>query len=550
MNQSNSCRWPWYLLALTLAVTLFSASGARAAETASPLAAMTALRAEIDTARAAHKSGEDVLDHFGRWQKLERRFGALADEAIAANTSDGDRLRALIETQLAALQDALRRLRTHTEAARDVASDADPEQRMEREFRLRDFDLLLARLQRDLLDTLERLQAVGFDTGSAYEDFDQGLTDRAQGLAERLELAASRLQGMRERQSLKGETGAGARDELAVLEQRNKRLAQALDASVALMRERGLDVSRHAQLLIRTTGTLSSDIFDSRVLGALLQDWLATMRKAIADNGPAWFFRGVLFLLILLVFRWLAKLAGRITARAVRSPTMNFSALLQDFFVTIATNAVMVLGFLIALAQLGVNVGPVLAGLGVAGFIVGFALQDTLSNFAAGLMILIYRPFDVSDVIEAGGVTGKVSVMNLVSTTVLTFDNQKLVVPNSKIWGDVIRNVNAQPTRRVDLVFGIGYDDDIAQAKGVLEEIVAGHELILDDPAPTIRLHTLGDSSVDFIVRPWVKAPDYWTVYWDLTSAVKQRFDAEGISIPYPQRDVHVYQETPARDDT
>jgi small conductance mechanosensitive channel len=199
------------------------------------------------------------------------------------------------------------------------------------------------------------------------------------------------------------------------------------------------------------------------------------------------------------------------------------------------------LGLFIALSQLGLEIGPLLAGVGVAGFIVGFALQETLSNFAAGLMILIYQPFDVGDSVEAGGVSGKVGQMSLVSTTILTFDNQKLIVPNNKIWGDVIRNRMSETTRRVDMVFGIGYADDVDRAERVLRDIVKSHELTLADPEPTIQLNNLGDSSVDFIVRPWTKTDDYWKVYWDVTREVKRCFDAEGISIPFPQRDVHVY---------
>ena len=324
-----------------------------------------------------------------------------------------------------------------------------------------------------------------------------------------------------------------------------ERLKVGLQSTMALMRERGLDVSDQAQVLIRTTGEISGDILDTRVLLGLADNWLGVMMRTIADDGPGWLFKLLLFLAILGVFKMFANVVERMVRRAVSTSKMHFSTLLQDFFVTVAANAVLILGLLIALSQLGVELGPVLAGLGVAGFIIGFALQETLSNFASGMMILIYRPFDVGDVVEAGGVSGKVSQMSLVSTKILTFDNQKLVVPNNKIWGDVIRNVNAEPQRRVDLTFGIGYEDDIAKAEGILTDIISAHELVLDEPAPTIRLHTLGESSVDFIVRPWVNAADYWAVYWDVTRAVKERFDAEGISIPFPQRDVHIYQEDP-----
>ncbi len=157
-------------------------------------------------------------------------------------------------------------------------------------------------------------------------------------------------------------------------------------------------------------------------------------------------------------------------------------------------------------------------------------------------MILLYRPYDVGDLIESGAVFGTVEKMSLVSTTVLTIDHQTLIVPNSKIWGDVIKNVTAQDLRRVDMVFGISYTDDIAHAEKVLTSICEAHPEVLGDPEPTIRLHELGDSSVNFVVRPWVKTEDYWEVYWDITREVKVRFDQEGVSIPFPQRDVHVHQ--------
>jgi small conductance mechanosensitive channel len=220
------------------------------------------------------------------------------------------------------------------------------------------------------------------------------------------------------------------------------------------------------------------------------------------------------------------------------------SVLLKSILVSTSSGAVIVLGILVALSQVGISLAPMLAGLGVAGFIVGFALQDSLGNFAAGAMILIYRPFDVDDLVEVPGASGLVKKMNLVSTTITTLDNQTLVVPNSKIWGDVIKNVTAQQIRRVDLVFGIGYGDDIEHAERILTEIVSAHDKVLPKPEFRIKLHELGDSSVNFIVRPWTRTDDYWDVYWDILREVKLRFDREGISIPFPQRDVHVHTAT------
>jgi len=245
--------------------------------------------------------------------------------------------------------------------------------------------------------------------------------------------------------------------------------------------------------------------------------------------------------LIVMAFKLLAGIATRIVKRTFAKADVPVPTLVKNMAISFTSKAILLVGLFIALSQLGLEIGPLLAGVGVVGFVVGFALQETLSNFASGLMILIYQPFDVGNVIEAAGVAGKVSSMSLVSTTILTFDNQKLIVPNNKIWGDVIRNKTSETTRRVDMVFGIGYADDISRAERVLQEIIRAHELVLEDPEPMIRLNELGDSSVDFIVRPWTKTEDYWTVYWDVTREVKSRFDEEGISIPFPQRDVHVY---------
>jgi small conductance mechanosensitive channel len=247
------------------------------------------------------------------------------------------------------------------------------------------------------------------------------------------------------------------------------------------------------------------------------------------------------FVGILIVFRFIGGFVGGLLQRTMKSMRKT-SDLLRAFVVNSVRKVVGFIGLVVALSQLGINIGPFLAAIGAAGFVIGFALQGTLSNFASGVMIMLYRPYDVGDAVSAAGVTGTVDSMTLVSTTIKTFDNQSIIVPNSKIWGDVITNVTANPTRRVDMVFGVGYGDDLEKAQGVFEDILKNHPLVLKDPAPTVKLHQLGDSSVNFIVRPWSKTADYWTVYWDVHREVKRRIDAEGLSIPFPQRDIHVYQ--------
>jgi len=215
--------------------------------------------------------------------------------------------------------------------------------------------------------------------------------------------------------------------------------------------------------------------------------------------------------------------------------------LLRRMILSSVRNLILMVGFLIALSQMGISLGPLLAGLGIAGFVIGFALQDSLANFASGMMILFYRPFDVGDVVDVGGAFGKVRQMTLVNTTIMTLDNQMIVVPNNMIWNGVVKNLTNQTTRRVDLTFGVSYSDDLPKVERILKEIVDAHDKVLDDPEPMIHLHELGDSSVNYIVRPWVASDDYWDVYWDIVRAVKMRFDEEGISIPFPQRDVHIF---------
>lgn len=227
--------------------------------------------------------------------------------------------------------------------------------------------------------------------------------------------------------------------------------------------------------------------------------------------------------------------------RRVLNRVPNLSRLLRGFLIMAVYWLTLAFGLMVVLAVLGVNITPLFALVGGASFIIAFALQDTLGNLAAGLMIMINRPFDEGDFVSVGGVSGTVKSVSIVSTTVATPDNQVIVIPNSRVWGDVITNTSASEISRVDLVFGIGYDDSFEKAQTVLEEVVNRQPAILGDPAPVIRVNQLSASSVDFICRPWVRAEDYLTVHWDLTRGVKEAFDAHGITIPYPQTDMHIH---------
>jgi len=274
--------------------------------------------------------------------------------------------------------------------------------------------------------------------------------------------------------------------------------------------------------------------------------WLAIKGWIMSDEGGIrWAMNLAKFVGILIAAWIISGLFSRLIHRGMQRVSGR-SHLLEDFLVKAARWIVLAIGLIMALAALEVSIGPLLAVVGAAGFVIAFALQDSLSNFASGMMILFFKPFDVGDVVDAGGVSGTVASMNIASTTIKTFDNKTMVVPNNRIWSDVITNATGVSERRVDMEFGIGYDDDIDRAQSILEEIISGHPLVLKEPEPTIKLSALAESSVNFIARPWAKTGDYWQVFWDVTKAVKQRFDAEGIGIPFPQRDVHLYLEGPA----
>lgn len=312
-------------------------------------------------------------------------------------------------------------------------------------------------------------------------------------------------------------------------------LADRLEVVLTSLEAKGGEVEEYRNYAVAVSG-IDLDATDASATWAAIVGWLTSK-----EGGQRWARNFATFLLILLI-TWMA---ARILAAVVNwllERKVRLSSLAEKLISRTIKNVILVIGFAIALTALEVDVTPILAAIGATGFIVGFALQGTLSNFASGLMILINRPFDEGDVVSAGGVTGTINQMNLVSTTFRTFDNQTIHVPNNEIWGSVITNITANSERRVDLEFGIGYDDDFEQAEQIIREVVTEHELVLEDPEPQVVMHELGDSCVKIVCRPWAKTSDWWTVKTEVTRRVKQRFDAAGISIPYPQRDVHVYQ--------
>lgn len=245
----------------------------------------------------------------------------------------------------------------------------------------------------------------------------------------------------------------------------------------------------------------------------------------------------VVFVLGRMLAKWICGTVGRLMKRS------KVDEILVTFIENILYFALLVVVVIAALDRLGVNTSSVLAVFAAAGLAVGLALKDSLSNFAAGVMLVFFKPFKNGDFIEAAGNMGVVEEIRIFNTIIRTGDNREIIIPNSHIYGGTIVNFSARDTRRIDLVFGIGYDDDLKKAKAMIEKIMADDERILKDPAPVVMLLELADSSVNFAVRPWVNSADYWTVRADLLESLKTKCDEEGISIPYPQQDVHVFQQ-------
>ncbi|MDG5466726.1 mechanosensitive ion channel [Deltaproteobacteria bacterium IMCC39524] len=246
-------------------------------------------------------------------------------------------------------------------------------------------------------------------------------------------------------------------------------------------------------------------------------------------------------IIILAIGFWGAKMIARLVKGLMERRDTDQA--LTGFVGNLINALVVTFAVIAALNKLGIQTTSLVAVVGAAGLAIGLALKDSLGNFAAGVMILIFKQFKAGDFIEAAGVLGVVETLNVFSTQLKTGDNKTVYVPNGKLIGDNIINYSTKSTRRIDMVVGVSYDADLSHVKKVLEDILAKESRILEEPAPTIGVLALADNSVNFAFRPWVNAADYWGVHFDLHAAVKTRFDEEGIGIPYPQRDVHLYQQ-------
>ena len=259
-----------------------------------------------------------------------------------------------------------------------------------------------------------------------------------------------------------------------------------------------------------------------------------------------WAVKIVLALLIYIIGKWVARKVTNVARNLMKSREADPT--LVNFLSNIIYAILLVAVILAALDTMGLPVTSLLAVVGAAGLAIGLALKDSLGNFAAGVMLVMFRPFSKGDVVEVAGVAGKVDEVRIFSTILTTADNKQITIPNGQVAADTITNYTAKDMRRVDMVFGVGYDDDLKVAREVLTRVCTGHPKVLDDPALNIFVLNLGDSSVDFAVRPWVKTEDYWTVWGDVLEQAKVELEAAGCNIPYPQTDVHLHHQNPLAD--
>ncbi len=244
---------------------------------------------------------------------------------------------------------------------------------------------------------------------------------------------------------------------------------------------------------------------------------------------------------IFVVGLWISKIIKNCFVKTLQKKEVDPT--LVGFFASMLHGGLVIFVVISAISKLGVQTTSFVAVIGAAGLAVGLALQGSLSNFAAGILLILFKPFKVGDFVKAGGEAGVIVEVGILTTEMKTPDNVQIIIPNATIMGSAITNVSGHPTRRIDMTLGVGYGDDLNKAKQIMEGLLSADERVLKDPVVTIAVANLGDSSVEFVVRPWVNSGDYWAVKSDFIKAVKEKFDAEGISIPYPQRDVHLFQD-------
>ena len=395
-------------------------------------------------------------------------------------------------------------------------------------------DLILAAMEK----VIEDADTLDVDTQKNWAAYDRVLNNRAENLVGRLQIAVT----ARENLTKKIETGEKAgtpeseigadRTRLQYAQSRVQGLARSLDATVDLMGARGFETTPYRQFIIKTTGEISEKVLDPKVFIGLAGDFIEGMGQWFKDNGPTILVKLLIILASVVFFRfafrlgwWLMRLVGLV----------NLTKLMIQLGNSLINPIASFIGLFFGLWLVGADPTTLLAGAGVAGVVIGFALQDSLANLAAGFFILATRPFDVDDTIRTGTVVGTVKAMWIANTTVITFDGRRLLIPNRMIWSDIIENRSVEPLRRVDFTVRVGYEEDINRVIDILHDLTKGEDRVLDRPETAVFVSEWADSWVEIAVRPWARNEDWWPLLKDMPRLVVMRFAEEGIKIPYPR---------------
>jgi small conductance mechanosensitive channel len=391
------------------------------------------------------------------------------------------------------------------------------------------------------VSTLEAAERARVDVAGEWERLDAFLVDRAEQKVGRLEVAVAERTRLNERVEMARRTGAPETEitdlqrRLSAAQTRVDAIAASLRVTNRLLGRRGFQTEAFREALIRSTGEVTGDVLDPRVLGRLVRGLASRIWNWLRDVTPTVIAQVLIVVGFVVLFRFLFR-AGWWLARTFR--LLRGSRLLVETLGRALRPVATFLGFFAGLSAIGVNTTALLAGLGAAGVVLGLALQDSVASLFAGLAILRMRPYDIDDVVEAGGVVGKVRGMNLWNTIIVTFDNRRLLVPNRNIWNRTIENRSAEPVRRAEAVARIGYDQDQERVIEVLMDVLESDDRVLDDPAPSVFVSQLADSWAEVKLWPWVKTSDWWPMTVDLPRLVHRRLAEEGITIPYPRMEI------------
>ena len=513
---------------------------------------LDAAASELDSVIATAGSERESRDlmRIAATDQIERVQTALASLAqrvpelkVAPDRADSVRSAAgaQLADHLGLLERVLDAIHTGVETMWGGRSSIPLDQLVEFESRL-DSELKLAdAILTWLQDTAVLAEPLGYDAGQIWADLDVGIDRFAGTLADRLRVSVNERDRISTQLTVAEAAGSGD-EEISALRLRKQTAEQRLQTNVDAMRatirqleRRGINVSAYRQVLVEATGEVSEQLLDWTVLKGLAAKSWENFQLWLRDNGPSLVIRALILVAFVFLFRWVARLFWLLVlvTRVQRS-----SVLLRDMMSRMLMPTASTLGLFSGLWFLGVNPTTLLASVGVASVILGLALQDSLGNLAAGAFILLYRPYDVDDTVQAAGVVGMVKEMGLANTTILTFDNRRLFVPNRKIWSEVIENRSMEETRRVETTVRIEYGEDVDMVKGVIQSALAESDLVLDEPTPTIFVSHLNDSWIEIAVWPWSSMANWWQLRISLPHLMLDTLNRHGIRIPYERRDI------------